>query len=100
MKWALKKSIYYAEMSALRSVTVTAALRSTGIALHWTGITASVRGTDDIFVQRSWLYICPVFLFVDLIDAAIKPQEILTSPEYESTEYSSLLTKIYWLLYR
>lgn len=35
-----------------------------------------------------------MFLLVDLIDRTIKPQEILTSPEYESTEYSSLLTKL------
>lgn len=43
------------KVSALRSIIVIAVLHSTGIALHGTGIKASVRGTDDIFVPCFYL---------------------------------------------
>lgn len=41
------------------------------------------------------IYLFFVFIcrFLDLIDMAIKPQEILTSPQYESTEYTVYLQR-------
>lgn len=52
----MKNSLYMTQkVSAPRSITVTAALHSTGIALPGTGIKASLRGTGDIFVLCFYL---------------------------------------------